>query len=60
MPARNSRKERGWQVFRMRGASMLSLGIVYAVDEADAVKKAAEEYGIPAALQNRLVAKPWQ
>jgi hypothetical protein len=53
------KKEVGWQVFRMRGAGMTSLGIVYAQDEAGAVEKAAEQYSVPDAARNRLVARPW-
>jgi hypothetical protein len=46
-------------VFRKRGAGLNSLGIVYAVDETEAVEKAAEEHAVPEILRNRLVAKPW-
>ena len=59
-PKKKAKQEmRGWQVFRMRGAGAVSLGIVYAVDEAAAVEKAAEQYAVPKALQSRLVARPW-
>jgi hypothetical protein len=30
-----------WQVFRMRGAAAVSVGIVYAADETAAIEKAA-------------------
>jgi hypothetical protein len=60
MPRKTKPKdETGWQAFRMRGASLQSLGIVYAADEAAAIEKAAEQYEVPPALQNRIVVRPW-
>lgn len=56
---KKSKKEVGWHVFRMRGAGLTSLGIVYAEDETTAIERAAEQYSVPEAFRNRLVARPW-
>jgi hypothetical protein len=29
------------------------------VDKTEAVEKAAEQYGVPAELQNRIIVRPW-
>jgi hypothetical protein len=52
------KKELSWQALRMRGASMQSLGIVYALDEAGAIKKAIEKYAVAPSLQNRIIVRP--
>jgi hypothetical protein len=52
-------KEIGWEALRMRGASMTSLGVVYAVDESEAIEKAVEQYSVPVELRSRVVVRPW-
>jgi hypothetical protein len=47
MPSRKKpQKETGWNVLRMRGSGTVSLGLIYAVDETDALKKAVERFAI--------------
>lgn len=52
------RPEPRWRVLKIRGAALQPLGYVYAQDEETAVERAIEQYEIPPALQNRIVARP--
>jgi hypothetical protein len=52
-------KETGWNVLRIRGSGTVSLGLVDAVDETDAFKKAVERFAIRPELQGRIIVRPW-
>jgi hypothetical protein len=54
MPSRKKlQKETVWNVLRMRGGGTVSLGLVYAADEA------VERFAIRPELQSRIIVCPW-
>ena len=57
---KNPKKEIGWNVLQMRGAGTVSLGVVYAAEETDALKKALEQFDIRPELQNQIIVRPWK
>jgi hypothetical protein len=46
-----------WRIIRLRSTPARDLGIITAPDEETAIKKAAEQYQVPEALRDRLMAR---
>jgi hypothetical protein len=53
-------KPKRWRAWRLTGKRMIELGHVEAVDEAEAIAKAIEEFQVPGPLRNRVLVRPEQ
>jgi hypothetical protein len=53
-----TRKPKPWRAYYLGGKKRRELGIVYAVDQAEAEAEAARAHEIPEASRNRIVVEP--